>query len=326
MRPQKPHRLHFAGFTLVELLVVIGIIAILIAILLPALQAARKQADRVKCLSAMKQIGNAYFMYANENQGYWPVAEHIRAAAAGDPLPGVPAGNRVKRWHDFIGKYLIGPTKVTDPATGTEYVDTNINFNGTVGGLVTDRDFGNQWDPLHIGTFRDRNNVLWGCPTWRRSTTVGAATTTENRAHPGYAMSWYPMSPNDSQPYGALNNIFFANRVIISPTRAGRYFRQVQWKNAGERGLLTESVHANLNIAVVGANPNSIFAWPYAPEGNVAPYPQIPDGGAWAFDFNRHGKSPMGNKPTDPSMNLLYADGHAAFVSCRETYRAMRFR
>ncbi|MCC7350908.1 MAG: type II secretion system protein [Phycisphaerales bacterium] len=67
------------GFTLVELLVVVGIIALLISMLLPALNKARRAAMKTQCLSNLRQISTAVYLYLNDNKGIFPGGEIYKA-------------------------------------------------------------------------------------------------------------------------------------------------------------------------------------------------------------------------------------------------------
>ena len=80
--PVRPARRRAAGFTLVELLVVIGIIALLIGILLPALNRARQQAQRAKCLSQIRSMLQAAEIHQANHKGYYPLAGFVTGASA----------------------------------------------------------------------------------------------------------------------------------------------------------------------------------------------------------------------------------------------------
>src|SRR3978361_891625 len=95
----KPH----TGFTLVELLVVIGIIALLISILLPALSKARQQANTVACLAELKQLGNAYIGYTGDNRGWLPYVNNPDwSSEMYTRNPADPTKNKGIRWYEAI--------------------------------------------------------------------------------------------------------------------------------------------------------------------------------------------------------------------------------
>lgn len=100
------------GFTLIELMVVMAIIAILASLLLPALAQAKGKARAVQCASQMRQIGLATWMYADEHEGCLPRSTH--SATAHGELP----------WGYALLPYLTGGSFVRENAGWTNLFNT----------------------------------------------------------------------------------------------------------------------------------------------------------------------------------------------------------
>ncbi len=168
------------AFTLVELLVVIGIIALLIAILLPALNRARMAAQAVTCASNQKQLLLGLQMYAEEHDGWYPptyplykeltvdgfTARDVRIAWYGQPLIGQYIGNRNPCGSAFPQAQQRPSTDVVYCPTvrpqSRGFLDTGIGYNNSRQNEI------NRTDPSNpsigrvrkLGTFRSPYKVI----------------------------------------------------------------------------------------------------------------------------------------------------------------------
>ena len=103
-RPQR------GGFTLIELLVVIAIIAILAAMLLPALSKAKDKAKGINCISNMRQWGLATIMYGNDNEDKLPLFGDV-----------FPATTTTTYWFQKLGPYILRQA-AADPGNSEAYL------------------------------------------------------------------------------------------------------------------------------------------------------------------------------------------------------------
>jgi prepilin-type N-terminal cleavage/methylation domain-containing protein/prepilin-type processing-associated H-X9-DG protein len=161
------------GFTLVELLVVVSIVALLIAMLLPALSKARQAAVTIRCAVNLRQIGTGFVMYASDSSGFLPPVNAFKSynAAGTEKNYGM--------WN-CIGPYLGQPEwgGMQSPPTSSDDPD-HVKFDSYWGG----------WK-------KKIQNTVWWCPAMDRN---------DPKGHPWgriYAESVYLQTPGG---FGAAN-------------------------------------------------------------------------------------------------------------------------
>lgn len=133
-------------FTLIELLITIAIIAVLAAMLLPALNAARKKAQAIKCTSNLKQLGQGILFYTDDNKDYFPYHDL-----------------GTNEWYYRCSPYLFpGATRAsltgTNAATGAKVKKTSI--------LFCPANVDVSWAHYYYGSNYGFNSTLFGYTTW----------------------------------------------------------------------------------------------------------------------------------------------------------------
>lgn len=267
------------GFTLVELLVVIGIIALLISILLPSLNQARRQAATVKCSSNMRQIAMSVMLYINDNKGKHPPNSVVAKGGTMYPDGWWWATELVRQ------KYIKAPNAYPVVGGPIEFAGSSV-FKCPEG---VDQDV----DTFVLGT------GLY--PTHAGNNTYQLPNKTQAQAEGLGIASWYSLSTRrDGSPTGALPNgkkvLPFSSYGLSgsTPAQIASSLNDPQWSR---RSSMVKRA-AEMVMIVEATDPN------WVDQNAVAPYTNIYLKRLGA----RHGR--MTGDKLNAYTNLAFFDGH----------------
>lgn len=277
-----------AGFTLVELLVVIGIIAVLIAILLPALSRARQNANRAACLSNIQQLSKAFIMYCNDNQGWFPfpaVYGGPSASAIGYGIQAAPSGYPAD-WIGWPEDWIVwrnkGPNDVVRGAIAQYLGDPT---NGKV--LICPSDDGNR----AIGVIKDSIYPY------------------------SYVLNGYMTSATNSNPHvpGTVttpkNNLKYPLDEAYKLSQVQRPADKVMVYEADQSAL--SDGRGQLESPPIGMAAGNIISMLAVRHDTQIKYPDVPPNASMGAPNNTIESQVNASK----SGNAGFADGHADYVT-----------
>jgi prepilin-type N-terminal cleavage/methylation domain-containing protein/prepilin-type processing-associated H-X9-DG protein len=181
------------AFTLIELLVVIAIIAVLIGLLLPAVQSAREAARRIQCVNNLKQIGLGLNVYHDVNKVF--PAEGIMDLSVGSPYNGTAVNQWGQTSNHLAWTVMVLPYIEQSPLWNSINCQTNStwvinNAKSGVAGLEADN-FWTAWNAL--------SNV-WLCPSDGKN--GGGKMHCSGNGNTTHPFGGWPATPGDMYPFG----------------------------------------------------------------------------------------------------------------------------